>query len=299
MPGLSAARALAAGNTRWYCSSRPGWATGRRIPRERRIFRYGYDDPEYVALARAPRAVGRARGGVRPAPAAAGAAAHLRRRGTGRRCRCARPGRPARGPRRGGGRAPFPVSARPAPALLEPASAVIAAGRALAALAAAFPVLWGRPGHRPVPTTASASRSAPTAGLCTAQAAIVCAGPWTAACWPPGSASGLGHPGAGRLPRPGRPRPAAECRSSSATAPFPYGLPVPDHRCTRSACIPGGPPADPDRRDDGAAGSRPDGWPGWRAGTCPASARSRCAPSAASTTTPPTRTSSWTGPARS
>jgi sarcosine oxidase len=148
----------------------------------------------------------------------------------------------------------FPAIATGGPALIEPDSAVIAADQALAALAA---------GGAEIRTAIRVTRLTDdgrqvtlqtTAGVVTAQAAIVTAGPWS---------SGL-LASAG-VPLPGRPvlEQVAYLRASSGvqdTTPIfichadqvPYGLPVPGSPLYKIGIHQSGPATDPDAQDESA-----------------------------------------------
>lgn len=139
----------------------------------------------------------------------------------------------------------FPAVAAREPVLLEPESAVIAADRALAALAR----LTGsavRPGVR---VTALAnrgpqSRIRTTHGDIEADRVIVCAGPWTAKLL---SGTGIAFPGSASLEQ-------VAYLQGGADLPilvhyggeFPYGLPEPGTGRYKIGIHHGGPPVDPD-----------------------------------------------------
>jgi sarcosine oxidase len=201
-----------------------------------RIFRFGYPDPGYVAMARHARDLWRdleAESGtrllvpteqltfgeglddLRDAMRAAGAPCELL---------------PA-----GEAAARFPGIAADGPCLLEPQSAVIAADRVLAALAATVPDL--RTGTRVSGVRTSRGRVLIEAGqtVVAARSAIICAGPSTAGIL---AGTGISVPGTATLEQVAYVAPAAGERP--ATGPpghlpifirygptAPYGLPVP------------------------------------------------------------------------
>jgi sarcosine oxidase len=226
-----------------------------------RIFRLGYDDPAYVAMA------GRARQLWRELEDESGQrilrpTAHLTF-GAGLRA-------VQDGMRRAGApcellpapevAARFPGIAVGGPALLEPESCVIAADQALRALAAATPpvrtgvrVTGIEDDGRQVTLRADGGR------VLTAGHVIVCAGPWTARLL---ATAGITVPSAPTLeqvaylapvgdPPPEMPIFICYC---AAPAPAPYGLPVPDSPLYKIGLHHSGPAADPDRQgQDGEA----------------------------------------------
>jgi sarcosine oxidase len=154
----------------------------------------------------------------------------------------------------------FPQVAVGGPALLEPESCVINAEGTLAALAAAVPDL--RTG-----TTASGiaddGRSVTvrtTQGPVTARVAVVCAGPWTGGLLSP---AGISVPSAATLEQVGYLALAADPATTGTGAaaapglpifighggPEPYGLPVPGSPLYKVGLHHSGPPADPFRYD--------------------------------------------------
>ncbi len=229
-----------------------------------RIFRLGYETPAYVTLARQAREAwteledacgerllhptpqltfGPDMEQVRSALAAAGAPGELlTARAAAER---------------------FTGITVPGPVLYEPDSAVIAADRALAALA----VLSGQ-STQPGQTTPSARmdarvtglaeqgsgvRVSTTAGDLDAGRAIVCAGPWTPKL---AASAGIAMPGAATMEQVGY---LAPVRSGAGPMPifvhyggeFPYGLPVPGSDRYKIGIHFGGPAVDPDGQDHG------------------------------------------------
>jgi sarcosine oxidase len=200
-----------------------------------RIFRLGYPDPQYVAMARRSRELwgdleaeagaqllipagqltfGERLGDLREAMRTAGAACELL------------PGAEAA--------ARFPGIAADGPCLLEPDSAVIAADRVLAALAAMVPDLRAatrvgqvRHDRGQVTVTAGAGET-----VVTARTAVICAGPWTAQIL---AGAGVPVPATTTLEQvayvataPGAEPPAASQPIFIGHGPLaPYGLPVP------------------------------------------------------------------------
>jgi sarcosine oxidase len=225
-----------------------------------RIFRLGYGDPGYVAMARCARDLWRdleaercqrllhptpqlTFGGqleaVRAAMAAAGAACEL----------LPAPVAAAR----------FPVLATGGPVLLEPESCVIAADIALQALAAAVPLIKTAVHVTAVTDDGRRVTVSTDAGRFTATAAIVCAGPWTRALL---SSAGHAMPAAATLEhvgylKPGGDAPIFICHGG-IRSPTPYGLPVPGSSLYKIGVHQGGQPVHPDRQDDGPdeAGTR-------------------------------------------
>ncbi|HXP22327.1 MAG TPA: FAD-dependent oxidoreductase [Streptosporangiaceae bacterium] len=149
----------------------------------------------------------------------------------------------------------FPGVAADGPVLLEPDSCVIAADRALAALAGAAPEI--RAGAR---VTALADdgrrvRVSTDAGDINAGVAIVCAGPWTAGLL---AAAGIAVPAEATQEQVAYLTPIDP--GSALQMPifvhyggeFPYGLPVPGSRRYKIGIHHGGPAVDPDRQDQAA-----------------------------------------------
>lgn len=231
-----------------------------------RIFRLGYEDPDYVSLARQARTLwseleaacgerllhptpqvtfGPMMAQVRAAMEQAGAASELL---TAAEAASRFPGV------RAGGQA-----------ILEPDSAVIAADRALAALASltglAGPTgdnsLTGAasPGERVTALADDGRRVVLSTGRRTVEArrAIICAGPWTAGLL---ATAGIALPAQATLEQVCYLRPARDTGQSGAAAmpifvhyggEFPYGLPVPGSVHYKIGLHHGGPPVDPDR----------------------------------------------------
>ena len=216
-----------------------------------RIFRLGYDDPGYVAMARAARELWREledESGeriLRPAPhltfgdGLQAVTDGMRRAGAPCELLTAREAA-----------ARFPGITVGGPALLEPESAVLAADKALRALAAGgLPVRAGvrvtgiSDDGRQVTIRADGG-TAVTAGH-----VIVCAGPWTARLL---AATGIAVPSAPTLEQVAYLEPAAgpppemPIFISHSAAPMPYGLPVPDSPLYKIGLHQSGPAADPD-----------------------------------------------------
>jgi sarcosine oxidase len=150
----------------------------------------------------------------------------------------------------------FPQLAVDGPALLEPASCVISADAALRALAAALPDLRAGAavsgiaddGRRVTVRTAQSTLQA--------AAAVVCAGPWTSALL---AAAGIAVPSAATLEQ------VAYLTAAAGPAPGlpifvghggeqPYGLPVPGSPLYKIGLHHSGPPADPSAQDQGPDG---------------------------------------------
>jgi sarcosine oxidase len=235
-----------------------------------RIFRLGYDDPGYVAMARAARQLWREledESGeriLRPAP-------HLTF-GDGLPAVLAgmqRAGAPCELLTAGQAAARFPGITVGGPALLEPESAVIAADKALRALAGPAPAgqglaAGGLPVRAGVRVTGieddgrQVTIRADGGAVLTAGHVIVCAGPWTARLL---AAAGIAVPSAPTLEQvaylepAGPPPPQMPIFISHSAAPMPYGLPVPDSPLYKIGLHQSGPAADPDRqRQDEDAG---------------------------------------------
>src|SRR5215472_11683243 len=207
-----------------------------------RVFRLGYEDPWYVALARRARepwaeledecrrqllrptpqlTFGRGLDVVREAMQSAGAPCEVL---------------PA-----GEAAARFPGVTVGGPALLEPESCVISADAALRALAAGA----GEVRRRVTVRTGT--------GSVTAGAAIVCAGPWTSGLL---ADTGITVPAAATQEQVGylAPAPPSMPIFICYDTEVPYGLPVPGSALYKIGFHHGGPPADPARQDQ-----RPDG----------------------------------------
>ena len=146
--------------------------------------------------------------------------------------------------------------------LVEPESAVIAADRALAALASprrAGRAGWLRSGPASRVTALADDgrrvRVSTADGDIEAARAIVCAGPWTAGLLATAgiTRTRLGHPGAGRLLRvPAVRRPAGQPAAMPIFVhyggEFAYGLPVPGSERYKVGIHHGGPVVDPDHQ---------------------------------------------------
>jgi sarcosine oxidase len=218
-----------------------------------RIFRLGYNDPSYVAMARAARELWHeledesGQRILRPT-------AHLTF-GDGLKAvhdGMSRAGAPAELLTQREAMARFPGIATRGPALLEPESCVIAADTALNALVAiGTPV---RPGFR-VSSIKDDGRQVTLlgegGGTLTARQVIVCAGPWTARLV---ATAGIAVPSAPTLEQvayltpvgdPPPEMPIFFCHS----APSPYGLPVPGSLVYKIGLHQSGPATDPDRQD--------------------------------------------------
>ncbi len=241
-----------------------------------RIFRLGYDDPEYVALAAMARdlwtGLEQACGArlLHPVPQLTFGPqmpdVHQAMRAAGTACELLSEREAAER---------FPAVAADGPVLLEPDSAVIAADLALAVLA-------GRAGdgvRRGARVTAIADdgrrvRLSTIAGDIDAGCAIVCAGPWTSGLLATG---GITVPSSATLEQvaylvPAGPEPAAaradhepasqDARHDATRAPmpifvhyggeFPYGLPVPGSERYKIGLHHGGPAIDPDDQHQAA-----------------------------------------------
>jgi len=220
-----------------------------------RIFRLGYDDPGYVAMARRARELWHeleAASGeriLRPAPHLSFGAGLTAVRDGMRRA-----GAPAELLTEAAAAARFPGIVTGGPALLEPESCVIAADRALAALAAAGPPV--RAGVRVTGIRDDGRQvtlRAADGSRLTARAVIVCAGPWTARLLGP---AGLTVPAAATLqqvaylaPADGPPPDMPIFIGYSGLVP--YGLPVPGSALYKIGLHRTGPATDPDRQDRG------------------------------------------------
>lgn len=217
-----------------------------------RVFRLGYDDPGYVALAMRARdpwseleeecgqpllrptphlTFGRDLDAVRRAMRSAGAPCEL----------LAAAEAAAR----------FPQITIGGPALLEPESCVIGADAALRALAAAAGDVRARVAVTDVEDDGRRVTVRTPTGSVTARAAIVCAGPWTSALL---AASGIAVPSAATMEQVGYLAPAAEPGPAMPIficydAEIPYGLPVPASPLYKIGFHHGGPPAEARHQD--------------------------------------------------
>jgi sarcosine oxidase len=215
-----------------------------------RIFRLGYTDPVYVALAR------RARGYWPPVEDECGQrllwptpqltfggeldTVHQAMLAAGAPCELL----PAAAAR-------FPQVTADGPALLETESCVISADTTLRALAAGVPEI--RPGVIVTGLSDDGRQVAvrTTAGPVTAGIVIVCAGPWTSQLLATG---GIAVPSAATLEQVGYVAPAAAPAPEMPIfichdAQIPYGLPVPGSPLYKIGFHHSGPPADPSRQD--------------------------------------------------
>jgi len=153
----------------------------------------------------------------------------------------------------------YPVVAVTGDVLVEPGSAVIAADRALACLAGlAGPAGTVRTGVR-VSALADDGRAVlvrTSDGDIEAGRVIVCAGPWTARLL---ATAGVSLPASATLEQVAYLEPAAGS-ATPATMPifvhygavFPYGVPVPGSPCYKIGIHHSGPPVDPDHQDQTA-----------------------------------------------
>jgi sarcosine oxidase len=217
-----------------------------------RIFRLGYDDPGYVAMA------SRARGLWRELEDASGERILLPtpQLSFGAGLAAVRDGM-----RRAGARyelltadeaaARFPGVATGGPALLEPESCVIAADRALHALAAAVPP--ARTGFRVTSLRDDGRRvtlQAADGSVLVARHAIICAGPWTASLL---ATAGITVPSAATLEQVAYLGPTHDPMPDMPIIvgygdEMPYGLPVPGSPLYKVGIHHSGPVTDPDRR---------------------------------------------------
>jgi sarcosine oxidase len=217
-----------------------------------RIFRLGYTDPVYVALAR------RARGYWPPVEDECGQrllwptpqltfggeldTVHQAMLAAGAPCELLPAAAAA---------ARFPQVTADGPALLETESCVISADTTLRALAAGVPEI--RPGVTVTGLSDDGRQVAvrTTAGPVTAGIVIVCAGPWTSQLLATG---GIAVPSAATLEQVGYVAPAAAPAPEMPIfichdAQIPYGLPVPGSPLYKIGFHHSGPPADPSRQD--------------------------------------------------
>jgi len=223
-----------------------------------RIFRLGYDDPGYVAMARAARELWReledesGQRILRPVPHLTfGDGLHAVMDGM------QRAGAPCELLTAGEAAARFPGIAAGGPALLEPESGVIAADKALRALAGpgAGLAAGGLPVRAGVRVTGieddgrQVTIRADGGSVLTARHVIVCAGPWTARLL---ATAGISVPSAPTLEQvaylepAGDPPPEMPIFISHSAPPMPYGLPVPDSALYKIGLHQSGPAADPD-----------------------------------------------------
>jgi sarcosine oxidase len=219
-----------------------------------RIFRLGYDDPRWVSMARRARepwaeledecgrrlleptphlTFGDQLDDVHAAMRAAGAAHELL---------------PAAEVA-----ARFPGVATGGPALLEPESCVISADAALQALAASVPDIRAGVFVTGIADDGRRVTVRTTSGSVTADAVVVCAGPWTGALL---AGSGIAVPGTPTMEQVGYL--AADARPGQGLPifiyhgpPEPYGLPVPGASLYKIGFHHSGPVTDPDRQEQG------------------------------------------------
>ena len=147
----------------------------------------------------------------------------------------------------------FPEVAIGGPALLETGSCVISADAALRALAAAVPDLRAGTAATGIEDDGRRVTVRTAAGPITADAAVVCAGPWTSGLL---AAAGIAVPSTPTMEQVGYVAPAAEpgpampiviCHGDNEL----YGLPVPGESLYKIGLHHCGPPADPDRQEQG------------------------------------------------
>jgi sarcosine oxidase len=231
-----------------------------------RIFRLGYDEPVYVTLAGQARALWSeledacGKQLLLPAPQLTVGPqmpqVHAAMRAAGAACELLTAADAA---------ARFPGVCVAGEILLEPASAVIAADRALASLAGLAGEI--RTGVR---VTALADdgrrvRVSTTAGDVEAGRVIVCAGPWTSGLL---ATAGIALPGSATLEQVAYLAPADSTAVGAPTASLapafpmpifvhfggeiPYGLPVPGTQRYKIGIHHGGPPVEPDHQDHAA-----------------------------------------------
>jgi sarcosine oxidase len=217
-----------------------------------RIFRLGYTDPAYVALARRAREFwgpleeecGQRL--LRPTPQLTFggdlATVHQAMRSAGA---------PGLLLAADAAAARFPQVTADGPALLETESCVISADATLQALAAGVPEIQTGVTVTGLSDDGREVAITTTAGPVTAGTVIVCAGPWTAELLATG---GIAVPSAATLEQIGYVAPAAEPAPEMPIfichdAQIPYGLPVPGSSLYKIGFHHSGPPADPGRQD--------------------------------------------------
>jgi sarcosine oxidase len=149
----------------------------------------------------------------------------------------------------------FPQVAADGPVLLEPESCVINAEGALTALAAAAPGIRAGTTATGITDDGRAVTVRTTQGLVTARAAVVCAGPWTSGLLSP---AGIRVPSAATLEQVGYLARAADPGTAAAPGmPIfighggvePYGLPVPGSPLYKIGLHHSGSTTDPSRQD--------------------------------------------------
>jgi sarcosine oxidase len=147
----------------------------------------------------------------------------------------------------------FPEVSIDGPALLETGSCVISADAALEALAAAVPDLRTGTAATGIADDGRRVTVRTAAGRVTASAAVVCAGPWTGGLL---ASAGIAVPSAPTMEQVGYAAPVAEpgpampiviCHGDDEL----YGLPVPGSSLYKIGFHHSGPPADPDRQEQG------------------------------------------------
>ncbi len=148
----------------------------------------------------------------------------------------------------------FPELSIGGPALLEPDSCVISADAALRALAAAVPDVRAGAAVTGIEDDGRQVTVRTASGPVTAGAVVVCAGPWTSGLL---AAAGIAVPSAPTMEQVGYLAPATEpgpampiiiCHGAHEL----YGLPVPGSPLYKIGLHHSGPPADPDRQEQGA-----------------------------------------------
>jgi sarcosine oxidase len=147
----------------------------------------------------------------------------------------------------------FPEISIDGPVLLETGSCVISADAALRALAAAVPDLRAGTAVTGIEDDGRRVTVRTGSGSVTADTAVVCAGPWTGRLL---AAAGIAVPSAPTMEQVGYLAPAAD--PGPAMPIFfrydtdgPYGLPVPGSPLYKIGFHHSGPPADPDRQEQG------------------------------------------------
>ena len=219
-----------------------------------RIFRLGYPDPAYVAAARQAGELWRAleaESGQRillPTPQLTFGtglrAVHDAMQAAGAPCELLSAAATADR---------FPAVRVGGPALLEPQSCVIAADTALQALAAAVPEI--RTGVRVLRLSDDGRHVTvhTSAGMVTARAAVITAGPWTGALL---ATLGVPLPGRATLEQVAYLQPTGPVAETPIfighAGRAPYGLPVPGSPLYKIGIHPSGPPTNPDAQEQSA-----------------------------------------------
>ena len=219
-----------------------------------RIFRLGYPDADYVALARRARErwteleheCGQRL--LRPAPQLTFGPGLEKVRNAMQQA-----GAPCDLLSAAQAAARFPQVAADGPALLEAESCVISADAAVRALAAGVPGIRAGTAVTSIADDGREVTVRTAQGSVTAGAAVVCAGPWTGGLLSP---AGISVPSAATLEQVGYVAPAAAPGPDmpvfiSHGDDEPYGLPVPGSPLYKIGLHHSGPPADPSRQDQG------------------------------------------------